>query len=120
MNVNNIIIRPIITEKSINESGSGKFTFAVARYATKTDIKTAVTKVFNAKVTSVATRLVKGKTKRVGARRTEIREAAWKRAIIKLEKGSNIDLFNLGREEKKPADAKTKAGKEEKKGKAKK
>ena len=60
-----IIIKPIVTEKSNNELQEGKYTFKVARKATKIDIKRAVEKLFGVKVLSVNTMTVLGKEKRV-------------------------------------------------------
>lgn len=61
-----IIIKPIITEKSNEEMQSGKYTFKVSKKATKVDVKRAVEKLFNVKVLKVNTVNVSGKEKRVG------------------------------------------------------
>ena len=60
-----IIIRPVITEKSNDEMQAGKYTFEVNKKATKVDIARAVEKLFEVKVLNVNTMIVKGKTKRV-------------------------------------------------------
>ena len=62
-----IIIRPVITEKSNDELQAGKYTFEVNKKATKIDVKYAVEKLFEVKVIDVNTMMVKGKEKRVGA-----------------------------------------------------
>ena len=62
-----IILKPIITEKSNSELQAGKYTFRVAKKATKVDIAKAAEAIFNVKVLSVNTMMVKGKEKRVGA-----------------------------------------------------
>jgi len=94
-------MRPIVTEKSMNGSNVGKFTFAIAKKATKTDIKKAVEEKFNVHVVRISTTMVKGKTKRVGARRTEVAQEVWKKATITLKKGEKISLFESGDTDKK-------------------
>ena len=61
-----IIIRPVVTEKSNDELQQGKYTFEVNKKATKVQIANAVEKLFEVKVLKVNTMTVKGKTKRVG------------------------------------------------------
>ena len=61
-----VIIAPVVTEKSNDEIQMGKYTFKVNKKATKVDIKRAVEKIFEVKVLSVNTMTVKGKEKRVG------------------------------------------------------
>ena len=61
-----VIIAPVVTEKSNDEIQMGKYTFKVNKKATKVDIKRAVEKLFEVKVLSVNTMTVKGKEKRVG------------------------------------------------------
>ena len=91
----NPIIKPIITERSIALANSGKFTFAVDKSAGKRQIKLAVEEAFNVKVITVLTSIIKGKTKRVGTRRKEEAVSSWKKALVKLESGQKIDLFEL-------------------------
>jgi large subunit ribosomal protein L23 len=93
--MNDIIIRPVITEKSIALASSGKYTFIVDKKADKITIKRVVEEAFNVKVLDVATLVVKGKTKRVGKRRTEEVVSALKKAVVRIEKGQKIDLFEL-------------------------
>jgi large subunit ribosomal protein L23 len=91
-----IIIRPIITEQSMKAVDGGKYSFVVAKNASKTDVKEAVTSMFNVTVTSVATSVIKGKTKRVGVRRTEVKDSVWKKAVVTVKKGETISLFEPG------------------------
>ena len=93
MDLHNVIVGPIITEKAMKEAGRGKFTFSVLRSANKTVIGKAVSAAFNVHVTAIQTVMVKGKRKRVGKKRTEVRDAVWKRAIVTLKKGEKIDIF---------------------------
>lgn len=87
-----IIVKPIITEKSMDDMAGGKYTFQVSKKATKTEIKRAVEEIFNVKVERVNTMNVKGKMKRQGM--TSGRRPNWKKAIIQLKEGSDsIEFF---------------------------
>ena len=78
-----IIVRPVITEKSNDEMQSGKYTFEVNKKATKVDIAKAVEKIFEVKVLNVNTMIVKGKVKRV--RYKEGKTSDWKKAIVTID-----------------------------------
>ena len=78
-----IIIEPVVTEKSNEEIQEGKYTFKVAKKATKVDIAKAVEKLFNVKVLKVNTMMVKRKEKRVG--RYVGKTSDWKKAIVKID-----------------------------------
>ena len=93
MDINSIIIGPIISEKSMSEAGKGKFTFAVIKYAGKNAIKKAINNTFKVNVVSIRTTLQKGKRKRVGARRTQVQGSFWKKAVVVLKSGEKIDIF---------------------------
>ena len=120
MDARSTIIRPLVTEKSMSKVSGGRYSFAVSQYATKTDVKKAIESSFNVKVVSLSTSVVKGKSKRAGARRLEIADAVWKKAIVTVKKGDRIYLFESGSgeepsEEKKPKDTKKETKKEDKK-----
>lgn len=86
-----VIIAPVITEKSANLSADGKkVVFKVAKNANKVQIKQAIEKIFNVKVTNVNTVNVRPKKKRVG--RYEGATKAYKKAYITLAEGSKLDL----------------------------
>lgn len=86
-----IIKAPIITEKSANISADGKkVVLKVSKDANKVQIRQAVEKAFNVKVTNVNTVNVRAKKKRVG--RYEGKTSAYKKAIITLAEGSKLDL----------------------------
>ncbi len=91
-----MIIKPVITERSMDDVAKGKFTFLVSRETTKDMVRKAVERKFNVNVFSVATIMVKGKTRRSGARRTEVTIVRLKKAIVKLKKDQKIDLFEIG------------------------
>ena len=78
-----IIVRPVITEKSNDEMQAGKYTFEVNKKATKVEIAKAVEKLFEVKVLNVNTMIVKGKTKRV--RYQEGKTPDWKKAIVTID-----------------------------------
>ncbi|WP_027718593.1 50S ribosomal protein L23 [Desulfovirgula thermocuniculi] len=86
-----IILRPVITEKSMALMEENKYTFIVDPRANKTEIKKAVEALFKVKVEKVNTMRVKGKTKRV--RNIVGKEPDYKKAIVKLKKGDRIELF---------------------------
>ena len=90
-----IIIKPIITEKSNIEMQSGKYTFEVSKKATKVDVKRAVEKLFNVKVLKVNTVNVSGKEKRVG--RNIGKTADWKKAIVSIDVNPTADQTYLAK-----------------------
>jgi large subunit ribosomal protein L23 len=91
MNIRNIIKRAIITEKAaVMKEKDNKYTFAVDKSANKFQIKHAVETLFNVKVRSVHTLNYVGKSLRVG--RCAGYKSDWKKAIVKLGKGQEIQL----------------------------
>ncbi|MBZ4645230.1 MAG: ribosomal protein [Clostridia bacterium] len=87
-----IIIRPIISERSMDQVADRKYTFAVALNANKIEIKKAVEELFGVKVESVNTLRVLGKIKRMGMHSGK--RPDWKKAIVKLTEDSKaIEIF---------------------------
>ena len=87
-----VVKRPLLTEKSSAlKAESGKVVFEVATSANKVEIKHAVEQMFDVKVLDVCTLITRGKTKRVG--RSIGRRANWKKAIVTLAAGSDLDVF---------------------------
>ena len=86
-----IIIRPILTEKTMEGLESNKYTFIVDILATKIEVKKAVEETFKVKVRDVNTLRMPGKTRRMG--RFEGKTPEWKKAVVTLEKGYEIPLF---------------------------
>ena len=78
-----IILAPVVTEKSNDIMQLGKYIFKVNKKATKVDIKRAVEKLFDVKVLKVNTMTVKGKEKRVG--RSVGKTSDWKKAIVTID-----------------------------------
>lgn len=92
-----VIRRPVITEKSTELAESqNKYVFEVARGANKIQVKEAVEEIFDleGKVVKVNTMMMPAKRGRRG-RNTYIRSRAWKKAIVTLEEGVTIELFNV-------------------------
>ena len=88
-----IILKPVITEKSIDGLQVGKYTFKVAKDANKLEIAKAVEKLFGVKVAKVNTISVKGKKKRMG--RNEGYTSDWKKAVVTLtEDSKTIEFFD--------------------------
>ena len=83
MTAEQVIIKPIITERSSMDLQEGKYTFKVNKKATKVEIAKAVEKLFEVKVLNVNTMIVKGKTKRV--RYQEGKTPDWKKAIVTID-----------------------------------
>lgn len=93
MDAQDIIIRPIITEKSMNGAAMKKYTFEVAKNAEKIQIKKAVEELFGVKVEKINTLNVRGRLKRQGRHQGYTR--SWKKAIVKLtEDSKGIEFFD--------------------------
>ncbi len=92
MEATKVIIRPLITEKSTRQQHSqNTYSFEVNAEADKQDIKAAVEKLYSVKVADVRTLVRKGKPRRTRYRLVHTK--IWKRAIVKLQEDSRIDLF---------------------------
>ena len=88
-----IVIRPIITEQSMEDMDIKKYVFEVAKDANKVEIARAVEEIFDVTVIKVTTEHVRGKEKRVGAN-PKGTSRSWKKAVVKLSEGSkNIEIF---------------------------
>lgn len=87
-----VLEAPHITEKStLCLERANQVVFKIAPWANKSQVKAAVEKMFKVKVLGVQTMNVKGKTKRFG--RLNGKRKDWKKAIVRLEEGENIELF---------------------------
>jgi large subunit ribosomal protein L23 len=90
-NAREIIIRPIMTEKSMRQKEEQNVvTFKVRPDANKVEIRSAVEVIFNVKVASVRTASYEGKLKRMG--RHQGRRPDWKKAVVELQPGHKIEL----------------------------
>lgn len=88
-----VILRPVVSEKSYALLDAGVYTFIVAPSANKTEIRQAVEAIFGVEVTNVNTLNRKGKRKRQRRRATFGKRPDTKRAIVTLKEGDRIDLF---------------------------
>ncbi len=86
-----VLIRPVVSEKSYVLSAAGKYTLRVHPDAHKTEIRQAVEALFEVHVVSVRTASVKSKPKRRG--NTKGRTRSWKKAIVQLRAGETIPIF---------------------------
>jgi large subunit ribosomal protein L23 len=97
LRLEDVIRRPLITEKNTWLMEQGQYSFEVHPSANKIQIKAAVQSAFDVQVLAVNTLNVKSKAKsrmiRRGAGRIEGRKPGWKKAIVTLAPGQNIDLF---------------------------
>ncbi|HKB80659.1 MAG TPA: 50S ribosomal protein L23 [Thermoanaerobaculia bacterium] len=96
MNANEIIRRPLVTEKStlMREAGGNVIAFEVAPHANKIEVKAAVEKLFKVKVDAVRLFNVRGKVKRMG--RTAGKRRDWRKAYVRLKKGEKAPDFIEG------------------------
>ncbi|MGI6204916.1 MAG: 50S ribosomal protein L23 [Anaerovoracaceae bacterium] len=88
-----VILKPVVTERSMEDAQEKKYTFKVAKDANKTEVKMAVEEIFDVEVKNVNIMNVKGKLKRMG--RTAGMTAASKKAIVTLtEDSKEIEFFS--------------------------
>ena len=91
MNMHDLLLKPVITEKTTMMMSDGKYTFKVPLHANKVEIRKAVEAIFGVKVKSVATLRTMGKFKRMGeyiGKRPD-----YKKAIVTLQEGETIEFF---------------------------
>jgi large subunit ribosomal protein L23 len=88
-----VIIHPVLTEKSYVLAEAGKYTFRVHERAHKTQIRQAVEQLFDVKVVEVRTASVKSKPKRRGQIAGRTRQ--WKKAIVQVREGDTIPVFQV-------------------------
>jgi len=87
-----IIIKPIVSEKSMRlMQENNTYSFQVAKKVNKIEIKKAIQEIFNVKVNNVNTMNVRGKKRRLG--RNEGKRPDWKKAMVKLDEGDEIEIF---------------------------
>ena len=91
MDPTQVIIRPVVSEKSFVLAEAGKYTFRVHDKAHKTQIRQAIEVLFDVKVLEVRTASVKSKPKRRG--HTSGRTRTWKKAIVQVREGDTIPIF---------------------------
>jgi large subunit ribosomal protein L23 len=90
-----IIIKPVLTEKSLALAGKGIYTFKVAKLTDKAQIVKAMLDIYHVHATDVHTVSMTGKTHRVGKKMTKIQKMNWKKAMITVKKGETVDAFQV-------------------------
>jgi len=96
MNIRDVIIAPVITEKSMRDAAIGRYTFKVATTTNKPFIKQAIEEKFKVKILKIMVSIVKGRTDRRGIKREEFVKTPWKKATVQLTKDQKIGLFDIG------------------------
>ncbi len=91
MDASNVIIRPVVSEKSYVLATAGKYTFRVHTASNKTQIKQAIEQLFGVHVLEVRTSTVPSKPKRRG--HTAGRTRSWKKAVVQVRAGETIPIF---------------------------
>jgi len=86
-----VVIRPVVSEKSFVLAETGRYTFRVHPDAHKTQIRQAIERLFDVKVLEVRTSTVKSKPKRRGY--TSGRSRSWKKAVVQVGEGDSIPIF---------------------------
>jgi large subunit ribosomal protein L23 len=92
LNPLSVLVRPLITEKATRLHGENKYAFEVQPHANKLQVKEAVEKGFNVKVTGVNVMVMKGKAYRVRGNRWKHRQD-WKKAVVTLHPDDKLELF---------------------------
>ena len=95
MQLTNVLIAPVVTEKSTNAQAGRKYTFRVNGAATKIEIAQAISKAYGVDVTSVNIMPVRRKERLVGRGRSIVKRPAAKKAIVTVKTKQNIDFNKL-------------------------
>lgn len=90
-----ILIKPIMTEKSMHLSGKGWYTFKVNLKSTKKQIAKIIETQYKVNVIAIKTMIMKGKAKKTGKKRIMVIPSSWKKALIRLKKDQKIAAFSF-------------------------
>jgi large subunit ribosomal protein L23 len=93
MNIYDVIVRPLITEKSEMQKWQGKYTFEVNLHANKSEIKRAVQEIYDVDVDSVNVMVMPAKVSRMRGRQVMVRRPVWKKAIVTVASGQRIEAL---------------------------
>lgn len=97
-----IVIKPVITEKSLSLASRGWYTFAVVEGSRKREIAMAIGDIYGVTVVDIRTLIMHGKERKSGKRMKKIHRNDWKKALVRLKVGQKIDAFEVtGEAEKK-------------------
>jgi large subunit ribosomal protein L23 len=91
----NVLIKPVLSEKTLINAAKGLYTFSVDKRANKNQIADAVSQFYKVHVTQVKTIMVPGKIHRVGRKMNTVKKSDWKKAMVSLKKGETIAAFQL-------------------------
>lgn len=91
-----LLIRPLITEKTMTLVQGGWYTFMAPDTTSKQDARIAVERMYGVTVTDVRSITMPGKLRRAGRRGTPIQHSDWKKIMVKLKEGQTIDAFQIG------------------------
>ena len=97
MEIHKIIRKPLLTEKSLHQVSSGKYTFEVDLKANKREVSKAIEIAFGVNVRSIRTSILKGKRIRLRGRVQEKKGPIIKKAIVTLTPGQKISAFDVGK-----------------------
>jgi large subunit ribosomal protein L23 len=92
MHIYDVLLRPIVTEKSVMQGDLGQYTFEVDLRANKMQVKDAVETAFKVVVNDVNVMVMPAKVNRRGSREL-VRRSKWKKAVVTLRPGDRIQLF---------------------------
>ena len=106
MDYTQVLIKPVVTEKTAHEEITGRYTFIVNRQATKIDIKNAVRQLYGVNVKQVMVRLTPQKIRVVGRGREIVKRPQVKKASVTLVKGEKMDLYKFIKAKEKAAASK--------------
>ncbi|MFC1621948.1 50S ribosomal protein L23 [Patescibacteria group bacterium] len=94
MQLNKAIIKPIVTEKTMALESEGKYVFRVNMKVSKGRIAEEIEKLYKTKVDSVSTMIMPGKKRRVPKTSRFIKTKKWKKAVVQLKEGENLDIYS--------------------------
>jgi large subunit ribosomal protein L23 len=97
MRTSNIIINPITTEKSVDQSKAGYFVFKVRANASKGSVADEVERIYGVNVVGVKTMILPGKKRRITGTSRFKKSASWKKAIVILKGDQKIEFFSQGK-----------------------
>jgi large subunit ribosomal protein L23 len=93
MRISNIVVRPIVTEKSFDQVTMDKYVFQVGLKAKKESIRKEIKRIYNVDAADINTIIMPGKKRRISGSRKFTKGPKWKKAIVKLKEGQSIDIF---------------------------
>lgn len=96
MDAVNVILGPVISEKSMLDASKGRYTFKVSKQSGKHEIRKAVEEKFKVNVLKVSTVIVKGRKIKTGTKRLETLKEPFKKAVVTVREGQKISIFDQG------------------------